>query len=517
MHLISFLGTGRYHQTTYRFNQDPTNDFKTQYIALAIAKKFQVLKKTQSEERLLKVDRITLFATDMAKEAHFDTLLSAFEQEGVVQPELVSMPNGENAEEQWKHFNLLLQHIPRGKDQTVIFDITHGFRSQPFFAAAVINFIRSTWHDSDLPDMRVLYGEFRRDENNPENSHSLVWDMSTFVNLLDWSSALQSFMKTGHGGDLARLARSNNNAIQKQAQAGLGRPALLGKLALALNSFSDDISTVRCESLIVGIRKDGQRKNGLGSAKHLWNVIEESRAEVTRHMPPLAVILDDLQSRIGGLTSPSLFGEQGHRAMAELAKLYVTYERYPEALITLREGWISLYANTAKSDDELLKERSVTETRFRQAEGKHAGTIADFRNDVGHGGFNKKPLPAATLRIQTEELVNAFAEASAKPIAAAPIGKTYFVSRHPGAIAWAESEGLHVDEQLSHLEINNLKAGDRVIGTLPINLVAQVNELGGHYFHLLLGLPEQLRGKELDADEMRKYGARLQSYSVQSC
>ena len=91
---------------------------------------------------------------------------------------------------------------------------------------------------------------------------------------------------------------------------------------------------------------------------------------------------------------------------------------------------------------------------------------------------------------------------------------TYFISRHPGAVDWAESEGFHVDQQLAHFDVTIVNEGDKVLGTLPINLVAQVNERGGDYYHLALDLPSELRGKEITAEDMRQYGARLEHYTA---
>jgi CRISPR-associated protein Csx16 len=92
---------------------------------------------------------------------------------------------------------------------------------------------------------------------------------------------------------------------------------------------------------------------------------------------------------------------------------------------------------------------------------------------------------------------------------------TYFISRHAGAIAWAASEGFRVDQQLAHLDSERIQAGDVVLGTLPINLVAAVNARGARYFHLTLELPAELRGQELTAELMRQYGARLEEYRAQ--
>ena len=92
---------------------------------------------------------------------------------------------------------------------------------------------------------------------------------------------------------------------------------------------------------------------------------------------------------------------------------------------------------------------------------------------------------------------------------------TYFISRHIGAVDWAESEGFHVDQRLAHFDVTIVQAGDTILGTLPINLVAEVNARGVHYFHLTLELPAEVRGKELTADDMRRYGARLEGYAAQ--
>ena len=89
---------------------------------------------------------------------------------------------------------------------------------------------------------------------------------------------------------------------------------------------------------------------------------------------------------------------------------------------------------------------------------------------------------------------------------------TWFVSRHPGAFAWAQRRGLAVDRQLAHLAPEQIAPGDTVIGTLPVNLVARVCARGGRYLHLSLDLPAEARGRELTADELERYGARLEAY-----
>jgi CRISPR-associated protein Csx16 len=92
---------------------------------------------------------------------------------------------------------------------------------------------------------------------------------------------------------------------------------------------------------------------------------------------------------------------------------------------------------------------------------------------------------------------------------------TYFVSRHPGALAWATDEGLQVDQLITHLDTEIIQPGDQVVGSLPVNLAAEVCRCGGRYLNLSLELTPELRGRELTVEQMRTCGARLEEYHIE--
>lgn len=92
---------------------------------------------------------------------------------------------------------------------------------------------------------------------------------------------------------------------------------------------------------------------------------------------------------------------------------------------------------------------------------------------------------------------------------------TWFVSRHPGALHWMRQCGPAFDRHVPHLDIASVQAGDRVIGTLPVNLAAQVCARGASYWHLALELPANARGRELSAQELLALGATLQEFNIQ--
>lgn len=93
--------------------------------------------------------------------------------------------------------------------------------------------------------------------------------------------------------------------------------------------------------------------------------------------------------------------------------------------------------------------------------------------------------------------------------------KTYFISRHPGAVEWAARQGFGDAETVSHFDPAIVVRGDKVIGTLPVHLAAEVCARGGEYWHLVMSLPAEARGKELTADDMDSFGACIQKFKIE--
>ena len=97
---------------------------------------------------------------------------------------------------------------------------------------------------------------------------------------------------------------------------------------------------------------------------------------------------------------------------------------------------------------------------------------------------------------------------------AAP-GVFWFVSRHPGAIEWAKRQDLAIDRWVTHLDPTEVGAGDTVVGTLPVNLAAKICQQSAHYLHLSLEVPATWRGRELSADDLQAFAARVETYRIE--
>ena len=96
------------------------------------------------------------------------------------------------------------------------------------------------------------------------------------------------------------------------------------------------------------------------------------------------------------------------------------------------------------------------------------------------------------------------------------VPRKYFVTRHRGAITWAAEGGLKARKvEMDNFDVAVVGPGDVVIGTLPVHLAAQVCARGGQYWHLAMEIPPEFRGRELSAEDMRTFGARLEAFHVQ--
>lgn len=102
--------------------------------------------------------------------------------------------------------------------------------------------------------------------------------------------------------------------------------------------------------------------------------------------------------------------------------------------------------------------------------------------------------------------------------------KTYFVTRHPGAVEWLRKEHpelAETSEVVAHwtpVRTASLSQHDTVIGILPIDMAAAVCAAGARFFALSLpNMPSEMRGRELTAQDMHQCGAEITEYKVTRC
>lgn len=392
--LVTFLGTGKYEETTYTWQADQNRgSCRTRFVARALAE-------------MVHASEVVVLPTQEAWEKHgkdFSAHLSDFPLRAPAPG--AYLPLGATPGELWQQFECVKNAL-RGESGTrIVLDITHGFRSSPFFAAAAVAFIRLV--DPAPPDLQVVYGAFEaRDKDN----FTPIWDVTPFVELLDWSRSLMLFLRTGRAEELAVAVDTLGRALRKSWYLGgqQGPQPEINRLAKALGRFGSGIETVRTGALLLG-----HPPNEPSAVAQLLSELQRSTEELPRHIPPLADVLDRLRSTVEALrTEQRLSQPDGQRALKALAAFYLDMGRYAEAAATIREAWVTQHACSMADCPGFPGfsdlHREAAEKAWYAANEELAKEIGETRNDIHHAGYRRTPQPAETIKRKIEELIQRF-------------------------------------------------------------------------------------------------------------
>jgi CRISPR-associated protein Csx16 len=389
--LVSFLGTGRYEPVSYALEGRTATT--TPYVARALAE-------------LCAPREIVVLATDKAEAMHGHGLRTALSEGGFPEPRFVRVPEGRSREELAELFRVLRCELPESGGPVVL-DITHGFRAQPFFAAAVLAFGRAV--DDLPPEVRVVYGAF---EQRSEDGKAPIRDLTYLVEVLDWAQALRLFLRTGRAGEAASATERLGRELRRTWAMGgrSGERPRLAELGETLSEFGADLETLRTGDLLLG--RDGRTKRR-ASARDLVQALEAARAEVDRHLPPLAQVLDKVEAMVRPLVGGfcDLKAEQGRSAVGALAELYLRLGRYLEAIATVREGLINESAPklAAKPGAREFDQKARAETEEQVGASDRFRAVADLRNDLLHAQYRSESGTRAANAI-VEQVGRAVAE-----------------------------------------------------------------------------------------------------------
>lgn len=380
--LVSFLGKANYQQTTYAWGDGAEDRYMSRYATAAVC---QMLTKEETPPQ-----EVCIVSTDEAWGMHGGALSQEVAAITGVRPTHRPIPYGETQEQLWDQFATLRDafRVPSGR--SLVLDITNGFRSQPFFAAAALSFVRAV--DPERPEVRVYYAG-----NLVPEKPTAIWDLTPFTELVDWAQALALFLKTGRVADVVNPTERLGRALRKAwARGGMQGPQpQLDRLAAALKAFGEDLATIRTGALLLG------RQGESSSVDALVRALQDAEPDVRRHLPPLADVVQRIRDFLEPLTGvTSLRDRRGEEALASLAGLYLDMQRYSEAATTVREAWVTRYASpeaATPGPGHSRQARNLAEIACARMDRDTFRRISDMRNDIDHGGMNPSPAPARTL------------------------------------------------------------------------------------------------------------------------
>lgn len=228
-HFLSVLGTGNYSEAVYTCGEESVT---TPYIQEAVLKLKMLKEGPYTEE-----DRITVFLTEKSlafnwhdreyteKELQYMTCKGGTEKPvrkaglgpilqksyGVTDEAARLIPLGATEEELWEIFNIMYDEIQEGEEMYV--DITHSLRNIPIQMLSVIAYARVL---KNVEVKGIYYGAFEAGTRNQDGmTEAPIFDLLTFLDILDWSQAANSFVKFGNSDEIKALCEAQKEKGNK--------------------------------------------------------------------------------------------------------------------------------------------------------------------------------------------------------------------------------------------------------------------------------------------------------------
>jgi len=223
--LLTFLGTGNYQPSVYCFEGQ---EKETSFVQVALC-------------QFLQPEEMVVFVTSEAKSKKWQSLKQAVNEEfSGLDIKTVEIPLGGNEDEVWQIFERIVEEVHAGDSLSV--DITHSFRSLPIIALACAQYLRTL---KNIALKGIYYGAWEAKEEREGRQYSPVFDLAPFVELMDWSEAVETFDRSG---DMSKLNSLFNAEVipRQKASKGADREArLLRDVGEGLLKVSQRMATCR--------------------------------------------------------------------------------------------------------------------------------------------------------------------------------------------------------------------------------------------------------------------------------
>jgi len=398
---LSFLGTTKYVPAYYRLNNQRVGPvtFVQEALVQIICKNWE------------KGDKICIFCTkdaqdknwedkNKSKEANFkkglySRLLSLNLRPNI---EKIDIPEGKSEKEILAIFETVFNTLE--KNDVITFDITHSFRSLPMLNLVVLNYAKFL---KNIEIEGIYYGAFEVlgepkdvEKNIPlEKRNALIFDLTPYAKLLEWSFAVSDFIKYGQTQRLKELIEEKTKPVLAKTKGKNKTAQSLKLLAERLNRLANNILCNRGYEIIKQ-----------GNFNKLIDSIQESEL-----IPPFKPLLEKIKAKTKDFQTDNI--KNGFIA----AKWCYEHGLIPQGITILEETIISLFCEKYgldmrnKDDRNLIsgclnaknkpkKEwKDILKTREVEAEKivntmsedicKFFKDLANTRNDINHGGFNK--------------------------------------------------------------------------------------------------------------------------------
>lgn len=374
--LVSFLGTTLYEKMTYSLHG------KTSEAIFIQEAMIDLLCQDFDAE-----DSVIILETDAAKKKNgeeLERLLTVKKSMGAFEGNLVFKPIPEEKGEAgvWQLFQIIFNDVLEEND-SVMFDITNGFRYLPVVMFSVLNYAQ---YLKNVETHGIYYAAFEQREGTIEP----VIDLTKTYELMNWAAAANSFTSYGIADQLSKQIRKQDQEFKDATT-----------LADSIVDMTDNLNYSRGKKIM-----DAAVFNIC-----IKKIKEYGNTDDMMQNPVLKPILDKVVDKINDFKPQNAFN------FIPATQWYIDHHMPAEAISMLKEGIITYLLEKKGLDYRSFQLRAVLGSRlaysgntftyqinqspFEQAvetimatdEAKVLKTIveefATIRNDIDHCGYNK--------------------------------------------------------------------------------------------------------------------------------
>jgi CRISPR-associated DxTHG motif protein len=356
--LVTFLGAGAYGNAEYVLDDGTsTRSHASPFVQVSMASLFQP-------------DEVLLLLTEGARQANWQGTRSGVSLESCVEelPHIpftpIDIPDGFTEAEIWDIFTRLADRIEAG--DAIIFDVTHSFRSIPILALACMHYLRVL---KDIEIRGVYYGCYEaRDMNTPVPRAPIV-NLTPFVDIMDWSAAVRSFVEKGDVADLAKLLRKKTMPRLSASKGQDGEARAMQDLEKTLGSMVNCVLTCRS--------KDLAQKQYFQRIRSLIARLESFDNTLPAFKPLLGLVEEKLASLECGVDLP-----QDVQAGMEAVNWAIEHGLLQQAYTLLQETVLSHLCCEWNLDPLDKKIRGEISSALQHVNRPHGKTKDDIRPEI---------------------------------------------------------------------------------------------------------------------------------------
>ena len=445
LRLITFLGKGRYEEVRYIWSGEEgvPMAYQTRFIPEAIVYFLEAPGK-------LEIKEVLVLVTEEVKQGYN---LGELQKRLTGKLKVKEIPEGRTEADLWNIFNEIVSEL-KGKEEEIVLDITHGFRSIPMIVFSVADYLRKI---ESITIRYILYGAYDAGAYCSNGIKSVpVFDLTPLLDLIDWTGGLETFLRRGEATLIGEKMREKHASLYRQRDSNSSLPHKLQSVGKKLQTLSRSLHLARAQEVL----KD---------AHDLLELLEKAKSELEEWAKPFATIIDRVRKELEAFAYEDVdkLTRENLERQLNLIRYYTSKELLIQATLLARE-WIVSYViyrlhgecgdwtarekreqaekclndNTRDTPNRRLLQKCTkaipyplavlltgilrylwrafcnslnggsTDRAIKLSPGllECWRSLADLRNDLAHCGMRENPIESDKIKSKVEEIVNKLEE-----------------------------------------------------------------------------------------------------------